>query len=86
MVYVLLAYAWSVLIKLSFYIWVGTLYINQKDSGERINQVSIVSNTYRHAPRLDIWLGERELDDELGEWLQGIYQRAVIYTIYIDSA
>jgi len=41
---------------------------------------------YQFATEVIIWLGEREVEDELGEWLQGIYQRTVVYNDWSDDS
>ncbi|KAH7076603.1 heterokaryon incompatibility protein-domain-containing protein [Paraphoma chrysanthemicola] len=61
-------------------LWVDSLCINQMDTDERAKQVEMMGMIYQSAAEVVIWLGEREVDDELGEWLQGINQRTVVYS------
>jgi hypothetical protein len=70
----------------SLTLWVDSLCINQVDSDERTHQVGMMSEIYQQAEEVIIWLGEREFEDELGEWLQGIFQRTEIkFTWYDDD-
>lgn len=60
--------------------WIDSICINMEDQVERTRQVNMMGEIYRHASQVDIWLGEKYDDDELGEWLQGIYARTVVHT------
>jgi len=42
--------------------------------------VGMMGEIYCHASEVIIWLGKGKSDDEIGEWLQGIYQRTMVYT------
>jgi hypothetical protein len=69
----------------SFPLWVDSLCINQGNSNERTGQVGIMSKIYRQASEVIIWLGECQIEDELGEWLQGIFQRVVTQCAWYDD-
>jgi GNAT superfamily N-acetyltransferase len=63
----------------SVLLWIDSICINQKDDDERAEQVAMMGTIYERASEVIIWLGEREVEDELGEWLKGIYSRTVVY-------
>jgi len=68
------------------YLWADSLCINQLDADERTHQVGLMSEIYRQASEVIIWLGEQEREDEVGDWLHGIFQRVVVYTDWSDDA
>ncbi|KAF3051840.1 hypothetical protein E8E11_008344 [Didymella keratinophila] len=63
----------------SVFLWIDAICINQADDNERTDQVTLMGIIYQRASEVIIWLGEREPEDELGEWLQGQYLLAVQY-------
>ncbi|KAH7378446.1 heterokaryon incompatibility protein-domain-containing protein [Phaeosphaeria sp. MPI-PUGE-AT-0046c] len=68
----------------SMLLWIDSLCINQKDIDERTSQVGLMGMIYQFADEVIIWLGEKEVEDELGEWLQGIHSRTVVYNDWSD--
>ncbi|KAH6629590.1 heterokaryon incompatibility protein-domain-containing protein [Boeremia exigua] len=60
------------------FFWIDAVCINQQDDEERSMQVALMGTIYEGASEVVIWLGERETQDELGEWLQGAYSRTVV--------
>lgn len=66
-------------------LWVDSLCINQRDETERTQQVAMMSEIYSLADSVVIWLGDRAVDDEMGEWLQGPLQRTVVFTDWSDG-
>ena len=61
----------------NLFLWIDAVCINQADDDERTEQVALMGSIYQRAVEVVIWLGERRQEDELGEWLQGTYSRAV---------
>lgn len=48
-------------------IWVDSLCINQDDDAERTHQVNLMREIYGNSSEVVIWLGEKDVSDDLGE-------------------
>ncbi|KUI67930.1 Heterokaryon incompatibility protein 6, OR allele [Cytospora mali] len=47
------------------YFWIDSICINQEDPDERASQVNMMSDIYRHAEEVVIWLGKSDEDTTL---------------------
>ena len=72
---------WALLFRLRIFLtprtlWIDALCINQRDIEERNAQVSIMSDIYRQADILSVWLGEAaDNSDLVMEVLHPVYHK-----------